>query len=868
MNIKQIQDAIETIFTQKKKRIIFWYDGEKEFEDILASIQLDNVKIVRLDKVSALSLKVEIEFTKPTQKYVLYAPFHEPPPEKDWLIDIRLYSYTFHADIASIILKELNLNHHRLKPYIQERQAFFVNKDRFNRLKKWVIPDDSEDDIDLKMLSVLTRSDQPELFSILLKLFESCIDNNTFDDSISSKFWSDIEKLGLAPSFWKFVSQTFGYIKTAPTLYDFLIRVFITDFSNQIPGDLPPSLVHFLMPNTSLTMNSTVFLSQWRSNIHYFKNYNFISGYIAKKLNIQDLLISFQVEELIEVMTFEEAERRIISNLRDNIVNSGHNFSEMQSAIKTRLDGYWSTITLDKTTSVNLYNTVYKALEHAIQLFDLRSKYDDGFSFSSAKMMFDAYTKELFLFDQHYRLFNERADIAEKAGWDVLKVLRQFVEDCYSGWFMDQLSLKWGAFLEGNDGLLNKWKLPSINNQYNFYNLEIKHLLKKSRIFVIVSDAFRYEVAQELEQIFNGTYRIQAELKPMLGILPGYTALGMASLLPYKKLSIEEKSGRVFVDEKPSGSLDYRNKILSQHKGVAIKAEDLTSMKKVQGREFIKPYQLIYIYHDQIDSMGEKKASEDQTFVAARKAIDDLSALVNFMINNLNASKVFITADHGFIYQNKPPEPIDKSALDIDNKKEIKKHKRFVLGYGFENTDNAFLGNTRETAHTDTDVSFLIPKGTNRFNFLGGAKFYHGGALLQEIVVPILTIQQIKGKHQEKTEIKKVGVSLIGNYKKVVMNISRFEFIQTDAVSKRYKPRSLKISIRDGNERISDEKMLTFDSTSSSIEDRKKMITLTLKSGQNFDNKKEYFLVLRNADDDREYNRLPLMIDIAFANDF
>ena len=34
--------------------------------------------------------------------------------------------------------------------------------------------------------------------------------------------------------------------------------------------------------------------------------------------------------------------------------------------------------------------------------------------------MFDAYTKELFLFDQHYRLFNERAEIAEKAGWDVL----------------------------------------------------------------------------------------------------------------------------------------------------------------------------------------------------------------------------------------------------------------------------------------------------------------------------------------------------------------------------------------------------------------------------------------------------------------
>ena len=42
---------------------------------------------------------------------------------------------------------------------------------------------------------------------------------------------------------------------------------------------------------------------------------------------------------------------------------------------------------------------------------------------------------------------------------------------------------------------------------------------------------------------------------------------------------------------------------------------------------------------------------------------------------------------------------------------------------------------------------------------------------------------------------------------------------------------------------------------------------LALKSGP-FDSKKEYALVLRNAEDETEYDRLPLMIDIAFANDF
>jgi len=877
MDIKQIHESLTNIYQEQNKRVVFWFDGEKEFDEAIASIQLDGVKIVRLDEISSIALKIEIECENPNQQYLLYSPTHEPSPEEDWLFDIRLYSYTFHADKASMVLKELNLDNQSIRPYLKERNTFFNNKDRFNRLKKWVKPDDKEDDIDLKMLSVLTRSDQPDLFSILMKLFESYCDDNTFDDSITSRYWTDIDKLGLAASFWKFIAQTFGYIsEKEPSLNDFLLKIFVTDFSNQLKNDLPPALEHFFIKSPSHQMNSTVFLSQWRSNINQYKVYNLISAHIAKKLKIQDLLISFKVEALIEVMTFEAVERRIISNLRDDILASGgNNYSGVQEAIKTRLDGYWSTISpttkFGESTQANLYKTVYNALEIAIQLFIMRGKYNDGFSYANAEAMFKAYAAELFKFDQLYRKFHELSERAELAGWDVIKILLQAVEDCYSGWFMDQISLKWGDFLEGDDGLLNKWKLPYISNQYDFFARNIAPTLtgsSRNRLFVIVSDAFRYEAAEELEQIINGKYRMKAQLDPLLGVLPSYTALGMAALLPHKKLSFKDNTSNVLVDERPSGSLDYRNQILSEHGGIAVKAEDLTAMNKEQGREFIKPCRVIYIYHDQVDAVGDKKVSENQAFNAVRKAIDDLSALINYVINNLNGTKVFITADHGFIYQDKPPAPIDKSALDIPNKDFTKKHKRFVLGYDLEGSSNAFCGNTKVAANTETDMKFLIPKGTNRFNFLGGAKYYHGGALLQEIVIPLLTVTQMKGKHLAKSEINQVGVSLIGARKKIVTNISRFEFIQTDAVSERYKPRALKVSIRDGNELISDEKMLTFDSESSSIDDRKKSVSLTLKTGQTFDNKKEYYLVLRNSEDETEFDRISLLIDIAFASDF
>lgn len=157
MDTKQISDSLLKIFQEKRKRIVFWYDAEKEFEDMLPSIQLDDVAILRLDEHGALELKIKLETEDPHGKYILYAPYAEPAPENDWLFDMRLYSYTFHADPASILLKELNLENLSLRLYLKNRNAFFRSQERLNRLKKWIAADDREDDIDLKMLAVITR---------------------------------------------------------------------------------------------------------------------------------------------------------------------------------------------------------------------------------------------------------------------------------------------------------------------------------------------------------------------------------------------------------------------------------------------------------------------------------------------------------------------------------------------------------------------------------------------------------------------------------------------------------------------------------------------------------------------------------------
>ena len=137
----------------------------------------------------------------------------------------------------------------------------------------------------------------------------------------------------------------------------------------------------------------------------------------------------------------------------------------------------------------------------------------------------------------------------------------------------------------------------------------------------------------------------------------------------------------------------------------------------------------------------------------------------------------------------------------------------------------------------------------------------------QEIVVPIVQVRELEGKTAANEAVKQVGVSLLGSNRKIVNSIQKFELIQTEKVSARMMPRTLVVSLRDGELLISNEETITFDSSSDSMEERKRAVKLMLKKGS-YDNKKEYFLVFRDPGTQIEYERIPMAIDLAFMNDF
>ena len=191
-----------------------------------------------------------------------------------------------------------------------------------------------------------------------------------------------------------------------------------------------------------------------------------------------------------------------------------------------------------------------------------------------------------------------------------------------------------------------------------------------------------------------------------------------------------------------------KNNILSSNVNevIAISYEDVDKLKSKEFKELTKGLNLIYIYHNKIDARGDHAPSENEVFNAAQETIEDLEVLIKRLRNQGNFAKIFITADHGFIYKRDKLKEHDKVNLD---KFPEKKHKRFILSEKTLKIDGA-VSLSMEYLNMDKYVN--VPIGADVFKAQGaGLNFVHGGASLEECIVPLLEVKAGKGAKNQRT---------------------------------------------------------------------------------------------------------------------
>ena len=220
-----------------------------------------------------------------------------------------------------------------------------------------------------------------------------------------------------------------------------------------------------------------------------------------------------------------------------------------------------------------------------------------------------------------------------------------------------------------------------------------------------------------------------------------------------------------------------------------------------------------------------------------------------------------------FSFSETPPTETHKSKLDDKPAGTILAKKRYLLGRKLPEVDEAYHGHTKASAKAEGDMEFWLPKAANLFHFAGGARFIHGGTMLQEIVVPVITVRHVKGKGKLDTATKSVGVQVLGVNHRITTPKYRFQLLQTEPVSERVKAITLKVAIYEANEPVTNIEKVTFDSTSENMDERTKQVVLALEDRQ-YDKKTKYRLVLRDADTDIEQSSVDLIIDRTFTDDF
>jgi uncharacterized protein (TIGR02687 family) len=273
----------------------------------------------------------------------------------------------------------------------------------------------------------------------------------------------------------------------------------------------------------------------------------------------------------------------------------------------------------------------------------------------------------------------------------------------------------------------------------------------------------------------------------------------------------------------------------------AMKADDFMALKADDGKEIFRDHDVLYLYHNRIDIVGDKLATEERLTEAAEGAVEDLTKLVR-KLTTANFSNILITADHGFIYQHRALDETDFSVADPTGGEILDTNRRFVLGRNLNETAGMKKFRSDELG-LKGDIEVLIPNSINRLRKKGaGSRFVHGGATLQEVVIPVIRV----GKRRE-ADVEKVEVQIIAPGKSLISSgQTAVTLYQTQPVSEKQQQRDVLAGIytSDGT-LISDEHQLTFDYTSQNARERELPIKFLLAREADRFNNQDVFLKIR-----------------------
>ena len=835
LNLKQITDKLNEEFVGDLRKLVFWYDDNAEFLEDIESLELDNAKILRLEQTNQFKTKYFLECVDTTTNYLVYAPFPKPNVLNNHLEDMILYSKEFFVDKTSVIMADFGIdevNKHIIQKYV--KSGFFNNKERIYDFSQLAIDEYNESTIETGLMSVLAKN-KTNSFEETLRIVI------TNGDIKENEYLETFAKFDLLDPFWNYIKRYFGYDEPNPTLEKLMITMFVTYAARTVHEPLPDSLKRFISYKAG---NVIVFLDNLMNSSIYKDRYDELSQMIYRIIDGNTLFSRLDINSFVDCNIFSNIDRIIIdwmiSRLEIEDIGAKINDMEIPEVCSIRRKMHYG----------ETFKSEYYIIENAFYIIS-NAKYKQ---LSEIDNIIKAYTSINYLMDRKYRYFYYHLDKLEDASR--FENLRQIVENIYTNEYLNEITTNWNIEFADARGIT---ELPL---QRNFYEKYIEN--SKDRVVVIISDALRYEVAETLYQKLGADEKCTASIGAMQGVLPSYTPLGMASLLPHKKLEYTDNYD-VLVDGSPCSTTQQREQILQKYKldSKCVQFDEIYNMKQADMRSIFTGQDVVYIYHNQIDARGDMAKTENEVFNACEEAILEIHTLIRRISSLANTHHFFVTADHGFIYKRDRLSESDKIS-GIAGKTNYS-GQRYSISEGSIGSQGICSTTLGQVLGSSDERIVSFPLASDIFKVSGaGQNYVHGGSSPQEMLVPLVEVKVERGKTE--TSVAKINLLYLPN--KITNLLTTLEFMQTEPVSDVVKETKYRIYfVSENNEKISNEHIYIADKKDAETKDRLFTLRFSFKNKQ-YDASQKYYIAIYDDNNDIELMHREVIIDIAFADDY
>lgn len=844
--------------------IVSWHDPSEEFANRLDELDLDGARLLREEPGGLFALKRLLN-AETSSTTLLYRP-GDPSLSGDWLADVEARARRFSADYASVLLRDLGApDNPQMRAHLRERRAFLAKRANVKALRKLREGYANPRQLDVAIMAAALGADAatPEAILRAYLLKGACEDGvngmgtNERDggragaddgrpgtggadsprlslDDVSPNPFAILDAAGVAASFAQAVVSWCGYPSDASDARALAHHVLLAASAQAMPARMTEVLHGLGLPReltrTQLGLCHSIFV-EWASSPgrRYLLR---LCHEIEGELGMEAALGTVDPNELEGANVFPCVDAVILRSLLARVAMGPNDAASILACVNARRARTWHEV----------FAPFYQGVECAANMQVIYGNEADRLTAMDPVRVWELYTGELWRMDQWYRKLHvafARA-LGEWAYDDLAEAFRAccaHMERLYKGWFLRELNRRW---VEGaSEQLGATGRVTGLAQQVDFALTRVEPLAHaRTRVWVIVSDALRYEVAAELAQHLERDTRGSCELASMQAAFPSITKCGMTALLPAGSFSLatSEAGGRsrvaVLADGSEVAGCAARQRVLRTRypHAVAITYDDFVrEMDRDQRRALVADAEVVYVYHNVIDAIGDKAPTERRTFLACEEAIGELAGLVNLIAREHRASDVLVTADHGFLYTDEPLAESEHASLSDLGGDVVEGGKRWAVTRG--DADGGPL--VRVAVPSAESLVGWAPRGCVRIRMAGGGEnFVHGGISLQELCVPVLSFHNHRAGSRGYVESRHASLVLVSAPQVIANPVFAVEVLQAEAIGGKVLPAryGVYVSGSDG-EPVTDMGGVVADRTGDDATTRTTRMTLALRPG-------------------------------------